>query len=222
VALEDHSRIIDVVSRGLELWLTWVAAAAAGAVLAGSFDLLVIVRLARELAARPDPALLPALGSLGFAGALLNANLTAVCQAVALRENLDDRGAWVALTAAGSAAGWLLLVGIAGVVSAPSTWFTSQNLPLLEGTGLGLISLFAGAAQAVVLRRHRVPLGTWVAAVVGASVVTAAVVAGPALIAGAATGGPTSLLLLRIGGCSLGSCLTSGALVRLLARPDPP
>ncbi len=209
-------------SKGLELWLTWVAAAAAGAVLAGTFDLLVIVRLARELAPRPDPALLPALGSLGFAGALLNANLTAVCQAVALRDNLDDRGAWVALTSAGSAAGWLVLVGVAGVVSTPSTWFTSQNLPLLEGIGLGLVSLFAGAAQAVVLRRHQVPLRLWLAAVMGASAVTAAVVAGPALVAGAAAGGPTSLLLLRVGGCSLGSCLTGGAVVRLLARPGAP
>lgn len=202
----------------LEFWLTWIAAGAAGAVLSGIFDMLVIVPLGHGLEGVADrPSMIGVASSVAFAGALLNANLTAVCQAFAFSGRFDEGGSWVAFTAAGSATGWVLLVSLAGLVSAPHGWFTSAELPLVEGIGLAGIGLTAALAQAVVLRRNGLPISAWLIASTLGALALGAVAALPVLTGG----GLTVLLLARVAGGAVAGAIGGVVISRLLVPPAP-
>jgi len=163
------------------------------------------------------PSMIGVVGSVAFAGALLNANLTAVCQAFVFGGRFDEGGSWVAFTAAGSATGWLILVSVAGLVSEPRGWFTSAELPLVEGIGLGVIGLTAALSQAVVLRRNGLPTTKWlIASGIGASAL-GAVAALPALMGG----GLTVLLLARVAGGAVAGAIGGVVISRLLVPPMP-
>jgi len=189
---------------GWGLWLSWVGASSLGYAIGDAAVAWVLITFTSSVV------------FVALAGAVMLGGVPGGLQGLILRRQLSGAGWWVAASAGGWTAGWMVsLALIQREVPEPVSWDVL----------LAVVAVLGGGLQWLVLRRHVLQAGWWVVASAVGWTLGLAVIFGVLAAAGAqvVAAAPVAwaLLIGTLTGAVVGA-VTGTLLLWLVRHPRPP